>query len=334
MDWSSRCWRTPASTRDDVRCVLMQNVTDGAYEFHAEMLGAPIHPVCRDTLAAHGHLGAMDVVLNLDRLLRSGELTGGDLVLVLNTSPVAAWAATPVGGLSRWPRTPSTWSSAWSGTWTRRCGEAPCWRATTSRSRPACWTSSGPWMRGACCSRSPAATTTTTRGPGWSSSASPSTSCCRRSAGDASPTRSARSRTSWASPQRTMAFIDDQPADRAEVAYHLPEVRCYAADEVPTLPARPEFSPTVVTVDARQRREMYQAGFRREAARAEFSGPDDDFLRSLALRMRIGRAGDGGAVPGRGADPADQPDERDRRALLGRRPARAAGRPEARGAGR
>ena len=25
---------------------------------------------------------------------RSGELTGGDLVLVLNTSPVAAWAAT------------------------------------------------------------------------------------------------------------------------------------------------------------------------------------------------------------------------------------------------
>ena len=82
------------ATRDDVRCVLMQNVTDGAYEFHAEMLGAPIHPVCRDTLAAHGHLGAMDVVLNLDRLLRSGELTGGDLVLVLNASPVAAWAAT------------------------------------------------------------------------------------------------------------------------------------------------------------------------------------------------------------------------------------------------
>jgi 3-oxoacyl-[acyl-carrier-protein] synthase-3 len=36
----------------------------------------------------------MDVVLNLDRLLASGELTTGDLVLVLNNSPVAAWAAT------------------------------------------------------------------------------------------------------------------------------------------------------------------------------------------------------------------------------------------------
>ncbi len=91
--------------------------------------------------------------------------------------------------------------------------------------------------------------------------------------------------------ERAMAFVDDQPVDRAEVAYHLPEVRCYAADEVPTLPARPELSPTVVTVDGRQRRAMYQAGFRREAARSDFSGPDDDFLRSLALRMRIGLAG-------------------------------------------
>jgi 3-oxoacyl-[acyl-carrier-protein] synthase-3 len=35
----------------------------------------------------------MDVVLNLDRVLATG-LDTGDFVLVINNSPVAAWAAT------------------------------------------------------------------------------------------------------------------------------------------------------------------------------------------------------------------------------------------------
>ena len=88
-----------------------------------------------------------------------------------------------------------------------------------------------------------------------------------------------------------VAFIDDQPTERAEVAYHLPAVRCYPAEQAPALLALPEFSP-VVTVDARRRREMYQAGFRREAERTAFAGPDEDFLRSLELSMEIRRAGE------------------------------------------
>ncbi len=87
-----------------------------------------------------------------------------------------------------------------------------------------------------------------------------------------------------------IAFIDDQPAERAEVTYHLPEVRCYPADAALDLPGLPEFTPPLRTVDSRRRREMYQAGFRREAARAEATGPDEDFLRSLDLDMRISRA--------------------------------------------
>ncbi|GLZ39696.1 3-oxoacyl-[acyl-carrier-protein] synthase III C-terminal domain-containing protein [Actinokineospora sp. NBRC 105648] len=79
---------------EDVAATLMQNVTASAYEFYGALLGTPIHPVCGDHLARYGHLGAMDVVLNLDRLLRSGELGEGDHVLVLNNSPVAAWAVT------------------------------------------------------------------------------------------------------------------------------------------------------------------------------------------------------------------------------------------------
>ncbi|WP_018680207.1 3-oxoacyl-[acyl-carrier-protein] synthase III C-terminal domain-containing protein [Actinokineospora enzanensis] len=80
--------------RSDVAATLMQNVTASAYDFYSSLLDLPIHPVCGENLSRYGHLGAMDVVLNLDRLLATGGLAKGDLVLVLNNSPVAAWAVT------------------------------------------------------------------------------------------------------------------------------------------------------------------------------------------------------------------------------------------------
>jgi methoxymalonate biosynthesis protein len=88
----------------------------------------------------------------------------------------------------------------------------------------------------------------------------------------------------------TIAFIDDQPAERAEVQYHLPEVRCYPADQVSALPGLPEFTPATITVDTWRRRQMYQANFERGSAQAAFAGSDHDFLRSLNLVMRIGVA--------------------------------------------
>jgi 3-oxoacyl-[acyl-carrier-protein] synthase-3 len=81
-------------TKNQVAATLMQNVTESAYGFYEALLDLPVHPVCQRQLSSYGHLGAMDVVLNLDRLLSGGELATGDLVLVLNNSPVAAWAAT------------------------------------------------------------------------------------------------------------------------------------------------------------------------------------------------------------------------------------------------
>ncbi|MGW5878734.1 3-oxoacyl-[acyl-carrier-protein] synthase III C-terminal domain-containing protein [Nocardiopsis terrae] len=80
--------------REGVAATLMQNVTSGAFDFYETLLGLPIHSVCRDNLDSLGHLGAMDVVLNLEHLLSTDELAEGDLVLVLNNSPVAAWAVT------------------------------------------------------------------------------------------------------------------------------------------------------------------------------------------------------------------------------------------------
>ncbi|MEV0083902.1 HAD-IIIC family phosphatase [Saccharopolyspora sp. NPDC050642] len=90
----------------------------------------------------------------------------------------------------------------------------------------------------------------------------------------------------------TIAFIDDQPAERAEVAFHLPEVRCYPADQALALPGLPEFSPRAVTVDSRRRRQLYQANFQRESERVSFAGPDEEFLRTLGLELRVGRADD------------------------------------------
>ncbi|MEU5158998.1 HAD-IIIC family phosphatase [Streptomyces sp. NPDC020875] len=90
----------------------------------------------------------------------------------------------------------------------------------------------------------------------------------------------------------TIAFVDDRPAELAEVAFHLPEVRGYPADEVPNLPGLPEFSPPTVTVDSRRRRRMYQAGFAREREQESFTGPDEEFLKSLELVLRIDRADD------------------------------------------
>jgi methoxymalonate biosynthesis protein len=88
----------------------------------------------------------------------------------------------------------------------------------------------------------------------------------------------------------TIAFIDDLPSERAEVGSRLPGVRCYPADQATSLTCLPEFSPPVVTVDARRRRQMYQASFLRDAERDSFTGPDEEFLRSLELAMHIQRA--------------------------------------------
>jgi methoxymalonate biosynthesis protein len=89
---------------------------------------------------------------------------------------------------------------------------------------------------------------------------------------------------------RAIAFIDDQPAERFEVARALPGVRCYPADAAATLPQRAEFSPATVTEDARRRRLMYQGEALRSAERANFAGADEDFLRTLDLDLCLRRA--------------------------------------------
>lgn len=76
---------------DAVGPILMQNLSVGAFAFWAEALDRPVDKVCQANLAAYGHLGSMDVLLNLEAAAPAHA--PGSYALVLNSSPVAAWSA-------------------------------------------------------------------------------------------------------------------------------------------------------------------------------------------------------------------------------------------------
>jgi 3-oxoacyl-[acyl-carrier-protein] synthase III len=77
---------------DDVDHCMMQNLSEGAFTFYEEMLGIEFAPACRRNLRRFGHLGPIDVILNLHTELQTGGIAIGDRLLVLNNAPVAAWS--------------------------------------------------------------------------------------------------------------------------------------------------------------------------------------------------------------------------------------------------
>ncbi len=87
-----------------------------------------------------------------------------------------------------------------------------------------------------------------------------------------------------------LAFVDDEPYERHEVAFSHPEVLCLAPQEIDTLLDRPELNPAIITEEARGRRLLYQAEQSRHNAEAEFTGPKEEFLASLGMRLSLRRA--------------------------------------------
>lgn len=84
-----------------------------------------------------------------------------------------------------------------------------------------------------------------------------------------------------------VAFVDDELLERAEVSAALPEVLALAAEDMPDAVGWPQFSPAVVTAEARRRGEMYaERRHRQEEARA-FGGSRDAFLRYCQTRVVI-----------------------------------------------
>jgi FkbH-like protein len=87
-----------------------------------------------------------------------------------------------------------------------------------------------------------------------------------------------------------LAFVDDQPFELGEVAFAHPGVLCVQADHIGDVLSAPEFTPKFVTEDSAMRRAMYQSGIRRDEAEQEFSGPNEEFLRTLEMVFTIAEA--------------------------------------------
>lgn len=75
---------------EDIAAVLMQNLSTGAFAFWSESLGRPIHPCCTENLARYGHLGSVDILINMADA--AATLPPHASTLLLNSSPVAAWS--------------------------------------------------------------------------------------------------------------------------------------------------------------------------------------------------------------------------------------------------
>ncbi len=87
-----------------------------------------------------------------------------------------------------------------------------------------------------------------------------------------------------------LAFVDDDPYERAEVAAALPEVLVLAPDEIGGAAGWPEFGAAAVTDEARRRGEMYAARRRRQAAAQAFGGTREEFLATAGTQVTIAAA--------------------------------------------
>lgn len=88
----------------------------------------------------------------------------------------------------------------------------------------------------------------------------------------------------------SMALIDDEPFERDEVRFELPEVCCLDAADLSTILDLPALNPRFVTADSKRRRAMYIADHRRNEAEAAGEQPREAFLATLDMRLAISRA--------------------------------------------
>jgi FkbH-like protein len=88
----------------------------------------------------------------------------------------------------------------------------------------------------------------------------------------------------------TLAFIDDQPFEREEVAFTLPQVLCLDAADLSELLEMPEMNPRFITEDSKVRRLMYKSDIERNQAEKDFVGPSEEFLATLNMVFTIAPA--------------------------------------------
>jgi len=87
-----------------------------------------------------------------------------------------------------------------------------------------------------------------------------------------------------------IAFVDDDLYERAEVSFAVPEALVLSPEDMSDAVGWPEFSPGVVTAEARRRGEMYAERRRRLAEARAFAGSRDEFLRYSETEVTIAPA--------------------------------------------
>lgn len=87
-----------------------------------------------------------------------------------------------------------------------------------------------------------------------------------------------------------IAFVDDQPFEREEVAFTHDKVLCIDSALLDDLLDRPELNPRFITDDSKIRRRMYMADIARNREEAEFVGPKEEFLATLNMIFSIAPA--------------------------------------------
>lgn len=88
----------------------------------------------------------------------------------------------------------------------------------------------------------------------------------------------------------TIAFVDDQPFEREEVAFTHEKVLCIDSALLDDMLERPELKPRFITEDSKIRRKMYMADIARNREEAEFIGPTEEFLATLNMIFTIAPA--------------------------------------------
>jgi FkbH-like protein len=87
-----------------------------------------------------------------------------------------------------------------------------------------------------------------------------------------------------------LALIDDQPFEREEVRFSLPQVLCLDAAVLDSVLEMPQMNPRFITEDSKKRRLMYLNDIERKKVEAEFVGPQEEFLATLEMVLTIAPA--------------------------------------------
>lgn len=84
-----------------------------------------------------------------------------------------------------------------------------------------------------------------------------------------------------------VAFVDDQPFEREEVAFSHSRVLCIDSALLEDFLDRPELNPRFITDDSKVRRKMYMADIARNREEADYVGPKEEFLATLGMIFTI-----------------------------------------------